>query len=152
MANDPVGETCYKSTSHKFLEEIEASFKAWGRVATDEISRSTCFAWMDLNHNKLKTYSKSSSGAEKWRECIIQKNPNILIHFKIPQRCFFFSSEVFLYHVTVLCKGPMKANRKPTKARELSVFSPPDKFEIFFQLFFGGLTLRIETVAIIKWN
>ena len=44
----------------------------------------------------------------------------------------------------------MKANRKPTKARELSVFSPPDKFEIFFQLFFGGLTLRIETVAIIN--
>ena len=67
----------------------------------------------------------------------------------MPQRCLL-SREVFLYHVTVLCKGPMKANRQPTKARELSVFSPPDKFEIFFQLFFGGLTLRIETVAIIN--
>ena len=27
MANDLVGETCYKSTSHKFLEVIEASWK-----------------------------------------------------------------------------------------------------------------------------
>ena len=53
MANDPVGESCYKSTSHKFLEVIEMSFKAWGRAATDEISRSTCFAWMDLNHDKF---------------------------------------------------------------------------------------------------
>ena len=129
----------------------------WSIVLTSPVEFSTGELWSPPKwHNqtgkKLKTYRKSSSGAEKWRECIIQKNPNILIRFKIPQRCFFFSSEVFLYHVTVLCKGPTKANRKPTKARELSVFSPPDKFEIFFQLFFGGLTLRIETVAIIKWN
>ena len=58
MANDPVGETSYKSTSHKLLEEIEASFKAWGCKASDEISRSTCLAWMDLNHNKFT--------GEKW--------------------------------------------------------------------------------------
>lgn len=29
-----------------------------------------------------------------------------------------------------------------TKASELRVFSPPDKLEMFFQLFFGGLTLK----------
>ena len=29
-----------------------------------------------------------------------------------------------------------------TSARELSVFSPPDRFDIFFQLLRGGLTLN----------
>lgn len=29
-----------------------------------------------------------------------------------------------------------------TKASELRVFSPPDRLEMFFQLFFGGLTLK----------
>ena len=41
-------ETCYKSTSHKF------SLNAWGRAAnereSDEVLRSTSFAWMGLNH------------------------------------------------------------------------------------------------------
>ena len=29
---------------------------------------------------------------------------------------------------------------KLTKAKDDNVFSPPDKFEMFFQLFLGGLT------------
>lgn len=54
----------------------------------------------------------------------------------------------------------LKTCRAKTRARELNVciigqskasggsyrsrtFSPPDKFEIFFQLFFGGMTLKM---------
>lgn len=37
-----------------------------------------------------------------------------------------------------------------TKANELRVFSPPDKLEIFFQLFFGGLTLTIKMMQTLR--
>lgn len=37
----------------------------------------------------------------------------------------------------------LKIWRANTSANELSVFSPPDRFEMFFQLFFGGMTLKV---------
>ena len=90
---------------------------------------------------------------QKSKENISLKKSQYPDSFQDPTALFALQRGVFVPSDRfVPMKGPMKANRKPTKARELSVFSPPDKFEIFFQLFFGGLTLRIETVAIIKWN
>lgn len=37
----------------------------------------------------------------------------------------------------------MKTWRAKTRASEERVFSPPDRFEMFFQLFFGGMTLKM---------
>jgi len=37
-----------------------------------------------------------------------------------------------------------KVTKLLTNAKELRVFSPPDKFEIFFQLLFGGRTLKTK--------
>src|SRR4051812_9027665 len=57
------------------------------------------------------------------------------------QLTFRKSSAASISSITYSGVG-LKWCRANTSARELSVFSPPDRFEMFFQLFLGGMTLN----------
>ena len=84
----------------------------------------------NLTHEKKKERFNSIFKTSN----LIQKLLSILLPILVPVPVPF-------YNPFYCPNNPIPVLNR-TRARELSVFSPPERFDIFFQLFFGGRTLN----------
>ena len=88
--NQLTSQTCDKLTSHKFLKWASMNKVAQDWVS-DEVTRSNCFPWMDLNYI-INSYGKKVIDiimlCQEWHE-------NYITHCLIGQYCYDATSRIF---------------------------------------------------------